>query len=166
MDAKRLCAVCKVEPHKYRCSTCRKVRYCSLACHKVHRETCSGETITTTTATTASASASRSSGGAAGGSSSGAVVHHLPELEPDDPRYIAVTQEQLARIRGSSSLRAKLRDERLQAVITRVVGTKDPVAELIRLRATSQRFADFADDLLTTIGACEVGDDGAIEFVL
>ena len=142
------CNVCRIGQTKYRCPAC-STPYCSVACNTSHRASCEGRAAASTTAASTEHFSSCDS---------------IIDAERSDGDVV-LTDAQLALIGSTASLRAALRDRRLQAIIRSVDAAPDRRKALEHARHTGGAdFIAFLDEMLLAIGACTRQDDGSVIF--
>eukprot|EP00743_Colponemidia_sp_Colp-15_P016474 GILK01020118.1.p1 GENE.GILK01020118.1~~GILK01020118.1.p1 ORF type:complete len:132 (+),score=10.05 GILK01020118.1:38-433(+) len=121
------CQLCNNAPHKYKCPTCG-IRYCSVACFKVHKETPCAKTSEETS--------------------------RKPEVVPvvqDEEDDCRVSDHQFQALVGSASIKQAVKSSDLQAILQGIDGAVDR-EKALENALSDPRFADFVDDVLTTIG--------------
>ncbi|KAI8819582.1 uncharacterized protein EV422DRAFT_97827 [Fimicolochytrium jonesii] len=138
----KLCAVCKVEPFKYKCPTC-KAPYCSLVCYKTHRETpCAPSSPTPELSTPATTTAAKSN----------------INVEDDETK---LSDEQLAGLEHSDHVRMLVTSTELQRILTELDGTQNPQKAYEAALQNSEVFREFVDRALEAVGRAPEGVDGA-----
>ncbi|WVN86509.1 uncharacterized protein L203_101673 [Cryptococcus depauperatus CBS 7841] len=143
------CKVCHKIPSKYRCSTC-PIRYCSVACYKEHKGSCTDNTYTSQPSVETSLDVSPSDTALPQASLSTkpaepkplralSSLSYPPEPDPavftdpllkDDPKPLR--HEELLRIAQSPSLRTLLANPTLQAIL-RLLDTLPPQSRQLAL---------------------------------
>lgn len=146
------CTICKIQPGKYRCPYCTDIKYCSVACNKIHQSTDCNKSKSTT-------------GGEAGDAAqqTTSTVDSSPlTAEPviiapavDDSTGTArpdyVTAKQLTTLAYDKSTRAALYDKELQHIIQRIDSAADRSGLLERYLRTNSDFRAFVESMIHTI---------------
>jgi len=169
----RHCGVCGLAPHKYKCPTCRKVRYCSSKCFKAHKEASCAPAPPRSAAPKRPAPAPVPNRRYNKRGRFGRRPQRQPEPEEGEPGFLRVEDTQLRGLLRDEKLCSALRDPKLQALIESIVTGVDPtsgaqVGRLAALEASRKgnpKFSEFADSVLVGIGVCQRHKDGRVEFV-
>jgi len=146
-----LCEVCRETPKKYTCPACG-IKYCSVACSKKHKETCTTQSkekqqdqqqsqslqleqpLSAPSPTEAPTTASTSSSTTA-----------------DAPDSVLQLYKDFDKVKDNPELMDMLSDPRLQSLITRIDTSADREAELERHIKANVHFSDFVGRLVQTV---------------
>ena len=152
----RLCGVCTEPSPKYKCPRC-ELRYCSLQCYKRHKETPCEPSAASLQAATLRAKHQHSRHAVARGS------HGNADDDDDDDDDTRGNEERtagadilpeqlLGLLAESESVRQRLANPHLRAVLEAIVASKRPAKALERELRSTVIFREYADDCLKVLG--------------
>lgn len=132
------CGVCKDAESKYKCPACF-VRYCSLACFKVHKESC---------VPVERPSKRREPEG------EGVAGPRSPRKDIDEDDMLS--DEQRGRVAANAELAALVSgNKRLRAMLVELDGQAPSVDQWRRLVEGDGEFCEFVDKVLEVVGPVE-----------
>ena len=126
------CAICHVvKAAKYKCPKCA-APYCSVACSKLHKESC-GKDVPC-------APSSNSSGASTTIPSSEEFFRNFGKLP--------LSQKQLERVSQNEDIREKLRNPLLREQMVEILNSNDPMKALESVSAQNKPLLDFIEELM------------------
>jgi hypothetical protein len=136
------CPVCANSvPAKYKCPKCASP-YCSVACFKIHKESCGKDAVLPQSAVATSSSFTPS--------------NHPISLPSHDKLFrsfgtLPLSPEQLEKISLNENIRLRLQDAHVREMITAILTSQDPMAALDKCSSQSQSLLDFIEEILKVV---------------
>eukprot|EP01138_Halocafeteria_seosinensis_P008517 gb/GECG01008705.1/.p1 GENE.gb/GECG01008705.1/~~gb/GECG01008705.1/.p1 ORF type:complete len:178 (+),score=36.62 gb/GECG01008705.1/:1-534(+) len=149
------CIICSSVRNKYKCPRC-SARYCSLECYKAHNTQC--EELQ---------KKNREKSGGDTGPKENQQAAPPPTRDDEDDEEdiyddtkIRLKQEHYDKLKEDKSVRAALRDPRLQEIIISIDTAEDRVDALQRARKANPHLREFIDKMLDCLGMIEWDSNG------
>lgn len=152
------CEVCHNQPYKYKCPIC-KFKYCSVSCYKKHKESCQEQKQQSSPASQSELSAECQQPSEQKQQQTSENIESISEsYHLIQKTNGLLSQENLKKIENSPEINEVLKDERLQQLISRIVGSeKQPKPLQIQREmldealSTNREFEAFTERLLHTL---------------
>jgi hypothetical protein len=134
-----LCGICRLSPGKYKCSSCRIFKYCSVNCYKEHQNSCTNpiNNIINTSKNNEN--------------TPGTVSTSQNELVSSPVDNGRVSDVILESFHNNSSILSQLQHPELQSIITHIDTSTQREAGLERYYNSNSDFRKFVDEVIEVI---------------
>jgi hypothetical protein len=153
------CFVCEVEASKYRCPSCKTVRYCSVACYKRHKEGCTGPSSTEANGDTRDSKESLLS-------VSPAACHKrkrdVEAADSEEEEKYKLTDEAYERVVNDPKFKKYFLDKRFQKVVREIDCAPNRRQKLQQHVDNDSHFSSIVDEMLVLLGVAEKTEEGLV----
>ena len=155
------CFVCKVEASKYRCPSCKTVRYCSVACYKLHKEGCSGPS---------SAEAKSDAKDSKESLPSVSLIEchkrkrdvEATDSDGEEEEKYKLTDEAYEKVINDPKFKKYFLDKRFQKVVREIDSAPNRGKKLKQYVDNDVHFSSIVDEMLVLLGVAEKTAEGHV----